>query len=72
VPTESYPKENLLKGHKKKEKMLPVKNHVQDSAARAKQMRIDSLYKILMYNYEQKRADKPATAAEDQSPKAKR
>jgi hypothetical protein len=69
---ENYPKENLPKVHKSKQKNLPVKNPIQDSAARAKQMRIDSLYKILMHGYDQKRAGKHATAADDQPPKAQR
>jgi hypothetical protein len=70
--TENYPKEKITRPHKQKEKMQSVKIHVQDSATRAKQIRIDSLYKILMHIYEQKRAVKQATAAEDQTLKVQR
>jgi hypothetical protein len=72
VPTESYPRENIPRPHKQKEKTLPVKNHVRDSTARAKQMRIDSLYKTIMNNYEKKRAGKQTTAADQQSTDSQR
>jgi hypothetical protein len=72
APTEIYPRENKVRLHKQKEKMLPAKIYVQDSVTRAKQIRIDSLYKILLNNYEQQRAGKQATPAEDQIPKTQR
>ena len=68
VPVTNAAIANSAKPHKLKPKVSTVKKPAQDSLGQAKRKKIDSLYKLLMRNYDQKPAGKQATAADQQTP----